>query len=141
MTDNKMIKESLKLHMTEDDSTCDKCSYRACGCSYTLCRETLELINQLETENQKLQSENLMLSQKRITLPEAIKLVDNARNTAIKEFFKLLIHEIVNRPSEKAPDGVFYMNGRVDRQNEIIDIINELAGVYIETQKETETSE
>lgn len=80
-----------------------------------------------------------MLSQKRITLPEAIKLVDNARNTAIKEFTKLLVYEIVNRPSEKAPDGVFYMNGRVDRQNEIIGIINELAGVYIENQKETET--
>lgn len=141
MIDNKMIKKSLELHMTEDDSTCDKCSYRACGCSYTLCREALELISQLEAENEKLQGENLMLSQKRITLPEAIKLVDNARNTAIKEFTKLLVYEIVNRPPEKTPDGAFYMSGRVDRQNEIIDIINELAGVYIETQKETKTSE
>lgn len=60
---------------------------------------------------------------------------------AIKEYQEKLIYEIVNRPSEKAPDGVFYMNGRVDRQNEIIDIIKELAGAYSENQKETETSE
>ncbi len=64
---------------------------------------------------------------------------DRIKLEAIKEYQKKLIYEIVNRPPEKTPDGAFYMSGRVDRQNEIIDIINELAGVYIETQKETET--
>lgn len=66
---------------------------------------------------------------------------DRIKLEAIKEYQKKLIYEIVNRPPEKTPNGVFYMNGRVDRQNEIIDIINELAGVYVETQEKTETSE
>ena len=46
----------------------------------------------------------------------------------IKKFTEKLIFEIVNRPAKANPDGAFYNNGRVDRQNEIIDIINELAG-------------
>ena len=51
----------------------------------------------------------------------------NERAQAIKEYTEKLIFEIVNRPTKANPDGVFYNNGRVDRQNEIIDIIQELA--------------
>ncbi len=64
---------------------------------------------------------------------------DRIKLEAIKEYQKKLIYEIVNRPPEKAPNGIFYMNGRVDRQSEIIDIINELAGAYFENQKENKT--
>lgn len=51
----------------------------------------------------------------------------NERTQAIKEYTEKLIFEIVNRPAKANPDGAFYNNGRVDRQNEIIDIIQELA--------------
>lgn len=87
--------------------------------------KTLQIVEKLEEENDFLKSID----------------TDKIRTEAIKEYKEKLIYEIVNRPSEKAPDGVFYMNCRVDHQNEIIDIINVLAGAYSENQKETETSE
>lgn len=98
------------------------------------------LINQLQKEKEILSANADNAFQE--GLNENRELFKNeVKAEVIKEFIEKLIYEIVNRPPEKAPNGVFYMNGRVDRQNEIIDIIKELAGVYIETQKETETSE
>ncbi len=98
------------------------------------------LINQLQKENEILSVNADNAFQE--GLNENRELFKNeVKAEVIKEFIEKLICEIVNRPAEKAPDGIFYMNGRVDRQNEIIDIINELAGVYSENQKETETSE
>lgn len=78
-------------------------------CSIPL--EDVDLINRQQTEIERLQGKNLMLSQKRITFPERIELVNNARAEAIKEFAERLKNRL------KGNGGLFCvttMNAQID---------------------------
>ena len=93
------------------------------NCINLYCTNAADLIDHQQAEIERLQGENLMLSQKRITFPERIELVNNARAEGIKEYKEQLISEIVNTPTKKYNSGVFYLDGVANRQKEIIDII------------------
>lgn len=101
------IKECSKC---ENNIKCSECAYPT-------------QVVDMKAEIAKLKDEVLILSQKRITFPERIELVNNARENAIKEYKIKLIYEIVNTPTHKQENGLSYLNGVAIRQNEIIDII------------------
>lgn len=140
MTANEIIKALECCNKSDNGKGCFECPYRQyCpDCLRRRNEDTLDLINRLQAENKRLINNKC---EDCAGCTQWLCDCSNERAVAIYEYKEKLIYEIVNRPPEKTPDGAFYMSGRVDRQNEIIDIINELAGVYVETQEKTETSE
>ncbi len=88
----------------------------------TMREKTLRIVEEKQAEIERLQDryERIM---------DALKAVLDERadhSEAIKEFADNIIHEIVNRPSEIQSTTVEYLNGSAYRQNEIIDIIEEM---------------
>ncbi len=81
MTDNEIIK-ALELHAMDDDNTCDDCDYRACGCSYTLCKDAIDLINRLNIENENYSCNIKQLTSDHITLQNDF---ENAKSLYVKE--------------------------------------------------------
>lgn len=81
MTDNEIIK-ALELHAMDDDNTCDDCDYRACGCSYTLCKDAIYLINRLNIENENYSCNIKQLTSDHITLQNDF---ENAKSLYVKE--------------------------------------------------------
>lgn len=86
--------------------------------------KTLQIVENLQAENKRLTNNKC---EDCAGCTQWLCDCSNERAQAIKEYTEKLIFEIVNRPTKTNSDGVFYNNGRVDRQNEIIDIIQELA--------------
>ncbi len=86
--------------------------------------KTLQIVEKLQAENKTLINNKC---EDCAGCTQWLCDCSNERTQAIKEYTEKLIFEIVNRPAKANPDGAFYNNGRVDRQNEIIDIIQELA--------------
>lgn len=134
MKDNKIIK-ALECCSDNKDYLCPICPYnkeKATQCHAKMKKDAINFIEQLKRENEILSNNADEAFQE--GLNENRELFKNeVKAEVIKEFIEKLIYEVVNRPSENATGGVLYNNGRVDRQNEIIDIINELAGVDFET--------
>lgn len=125
MTDNEFLKD---LECCSERGNCNRCSRYTIPyptCKEQLCKSACNLIHILSNNADNAFQEGL--NENRELFKNEVKA------EIIKEFIEKLIYEIVNRPSENATGGVLYNNGRVDRQNEIIDIINELAGVDFET--------
>lgn len=99
MTDNEIIK-ALELHAMDDDNTCDDCDYRACGCSYTLCKDAIDLINRQQAEIEYFKKEHIEIDnfarnicKERLLQGKAIadfdslrKYVESQKAEAIKEF-------------------------------------------------------
>lgn len=105
--------------------------------SNRIVKKAEKTINCQKAEIESLKEENNVLrryigiqSEEQLSqiIADTSLVTENIKAEAVKEYKEKLICEIVNRPAKNNPDGVFYNNGRVDRQNEIIDIIKELAG-------------
>lgn len=121
MTDSE-IKKALKCHMTDENYTCGSCAYKDCGCSYALCRDTLDLINRRDAKIESLTKEIMDMA---IT-------IETCKTEGVNEFCNGLIAEILQKPEGKTPDGAYYNNGRNDREKEIIEIIERRRGEKLE---------
>ncbi len=98
MTDNEIIKALECCGSNgwgeEDIRPCDNCPMQECeDCEVELPDYALNLINRQKAEIEQLKLENRVLSQKRITMPERLELVTNARTKAIREFGHFLINK------------------------------------------------
>ena len=92
MTDNEIIK-ALECCLPQNGKrNCDDCPYAECekGCADKMIKDSLDLINRQKAEIEELKFKNLALSQNRITMPERLEIVNNARDKAIREFAKKL---------------------------------------------------
>ena len=69
-------------------------------CEDKLIQNYFELINRQKAEIEQLKFKNLALSQNRITMPERLEIVNNARDKAIREFATKLKQQVdfVHRP-------------------------------------------
>lgn len=103
---------------------------KGCVCINEMLKDTLDLINRLQAENDKLkyQVNRLKKYDERQDIDLHSRLITEARAEAIKEYKETLIFNIVNTPIKKTTSaGPFYLSGCADRQNEIIDIIKDLS--------------
>lgn len=119
MTDEQIIKA---LECCGEESDCKHCPYYVnerytCGKYFN--KNVLDLINR-----QKEEIEALVAGQETLqkNLAKAIK------SEAKKEFAEELIYKIVNTPTKFESTYYMYREGIAFRQNEIIDIIKEMAG-------------
>jgi hypothetical protein len=107
MTDNEIIK-ALECcnHNHVWQKECFDCEYATFEgqCGNELIKDSLDLINRQKAEIERLKFENLALSQNRITMPERLEIVNNARDKAIREFAEKLKTKIagleVKSPNE-----------------------------------------
>lgn len=93
MTDNEIIK-ALECCSNCEKGCCRNCflnSWVDIGiCQDELIDEAYNLVNRQKAEIERLKFENLALSQNRITMPERLEIVNNARDKAIREFAERL---------------------------------------------------
>lgn len=114
MTDNEIIK-ALECcnHNHVWQKECFDCEYATFEgqCGNELIKDSLDLINRQKAEIEKLKLENRVLSQNRITMPERLEIVNNARDKAIREFAKKLKKKISTITVYGA--GVYYKKGYI----------------------------
>ena len=122
MTDNEIIK-ALECCTDIDLDSCEKCPIRIECYNNTIDikKAALDLINRQKAEIERLNKEVDRLSQ--CVLYHDGQIVD-----AVKDFAERLIHKIVNTPTKFESTYYMYRQGIEYRQNEIIDIIVEMAG-------------
>ncbi len=122
MTDEQIIKA---LECCGEDSDCKHCPYYVnerytCGKYFN--KNVLDLINRKNEELERLTHNLEAMAQ---TMPNMAKA---ERAEAVKEFAEELIYKIVNTPTKFESTYYMYRKGIAFRQNEIIDIIKEMAG-------------
>ena len=123
MTDNEIIK-ALECCCSPKVNACDDCPFhkRCYENNEWLEKESIDLINRQKSEIERLETNCLSMAQ---TMPNMAKA---ERAEAIKEFAEELIYKIVNTPTKFESTYYMYREGIAFRQNEIIDIIKEMAG-------------
>lgn len=95
MTDNEIIKakeviRDLHTYCFLTSATYKKMGFDFCENDFDCLNNLLDLINRQKAEIEQLRLKNRVLSQNRITMPERLEIVNNARNKAIREFAEKL---------------------------------------------------
>ena len=88
-----------------------------------LCRKRQAVIEELQKYYENMENEILSFRQEQAKVKF---LKEKIKADAIKDYKERLIFEIVNTPTKYQESGLLYSSGVVNRQNEIIDIINGL---------------
>lgn len=157
MTDNEIINNIIWC--IDPKNACADCPYyelrKSLDCVSSLFRDTLDLINRQKADNKELQFRIDELQRKIVScnsdilneykariqvdemvvcansLGEWLEFCDNLKAEAIKEYMDKVISEVVNKPAKfKASEGTAdFLSGMAHRQNQILDIIEEMAGV------------
>lgn len=78
----------------------DRCGMKGCK----IARDALTLI-------QRQQADIIMLEQNRVTFPERIKIVDNARKQAVREFAEVMKENLQNVAKEEIMGCEYYLIG------------------------------
>jgi hypothetical protein len=103
--DNEIIKALEMCKEKHGALNCYNCPLdKQRECIELLTSNAPNLINRQKAEIEKLKFENLVLSQNRITMPERLEIVNNARDKAIRDFAEELKTKIagleVKSPNE-----------------------------------------
>jgi hypothetical protein len=121
MIDNEIIKAlESEIHGVEYVD-----GFSADNVSVELLKNTLDLIARQKAEIERLKFENLALLQNRITMPERLEIVNNARDKAIREFAEKLKSKLADHKFE-CNDKTFEEVGNWLIHKVASDVINKL---------------
>ena len=109
LTDNEIIKDFERIAQYQGFTS---------SASKTL-KDTLDLINRLQAENEDLKTENLILSQKRFNIFERIEFTDKLKNRFKAEAYKECIEKV-----KEIIEGCHY----ISVYNELDNLLKELVG-------------
>ena len=112
------------LPMETRDNACNNCPYYGIErCSPLLVKNSLTYINELENCIANLEKENMILqgTKNRLTFTDRIKIADNARTIALKQFAERVKMEFYYHFDELIPS---IMSDKIDK------ILKELIGEW-----------
>lgn len=125
MTDNDIIKALESCAIKHEHCTSCPFKFTDKNCDL-LMTHAYGLVNRQKAEIEKLKLENRVLSQNRITMPERLEIVNNARDKAIKEFAEKIkdhCNEIVNQEWNKKTSPVSWSDAYEDFIDDIDNLI------------------